>query len=34
MKNYNITSITGDGIGKEVEQEANKVLEKIREKDQ
>jgi isocitrate/isopropylmalate dehydrogenase len=32
MKTYNIASIAGDGIGKEVVPEAHKVLEKIAEK--
>ena len=34
MKTYNIASIAGDGIGKEVVPEAHKVLEKIAEKHQ
>ena len=29
MKTYNIASIAGDGIGKEIVPEAHKVLEKI-----
>ena len=32
MKTYNIASIEGDGIGKEVVPEAHKVLKKIAEK--
>ena len=34
MKTYNIASIEGDGIGKEVVPEAHKVLKKIAEKHQ
>ena len=34
MKTYNIASIAGDGIGKEVVPEAHKVLKKIAEKHQ
>ena len=32
MKTYNIASIEGDGIGKEVVTEAHKILKKIAEK--
>ena len=34
MKTYNIASIAGDGIGKEVVPEAHKVLNKIAEQHQ